>query len=131
MSETINTPAGILDTRTGVGLLTRNIKISSAAAPNNWGGRVLIYGYEEINEDITIPPVWRNGYAKIQGVEFVGLSQYDTTNAAIRIENIGSREDAPVTEQTVIEASSIHGCEGKGMFIDDVANVTINNNVFF
>lgn len=46
---------------------------------------MLVYGYNEIHEDITIPPVWRNGYAKLKGVEFDKCGQYDSTYAALRI----------------------------------------------
>lgn len=46
---TLENDYGILDTRGAVGHLTRNIKISPAADPNNWGCRVLVYGYSELN----------------------------------------------------------------------------------
>lgn len=68
-----------------MGLLTRNIKITAGPDPDNWGCRVLVYGYNEIHEDITIPPIWRNGYAKLKGVEFDKCGQYDSTYAALRI----------------------------------------------
>ena len=68
--------------------MNRNIKISAGEDPNNWGCRVLIYGYLELDE--TYKPVqWRNGYGKIHGVEFDRCGQYDTTYAALRIENLG------------------------------------------
>lgn len=65
---TITNDYGVLDTRAAVGLLTRNIRISPAADPNNWGCMVYVYGYNEISEDLSKPPVWRNGYAKLKGV---------------------------------------------------------------
>ena len=43
--ETVSNSFGTIDTRSAVGLLTRNIKISSVAGIGNWGGRILIYGY--------------------------------------------------------------------------------------
>ena len=44
-SVTISNSFGVINTRSAVGLLTRNIRISSAASGTNWGGRVEIYGY--------------------------------------------------------------------------------------
>ena len=111
--------------------MTRNIKISPAADPNNWGCRVLIYGYNEISSDITVPPVWRDGYAKLKGVELDRCSQKDTSYGAIRIHNVGSNPSAPPSEKTEIENSAIHGCIGFCAFIKQVSNVHINNNVFF
>lgn len=44
-SVTILNSFGNLDTRSTVGLLTRNIKILASNTSDNWGGRVQIYGY--------------------------------------------------------------------------------------
>jgi hypothetical protein len=76
-----------MDTRAGVGLLSRNIKISRGPDPDGWGCRVLIYSYIEIPLVITstyIPKV-RNGYAILDGVEFENCGQYDTGYAGLRI----------------------------------------------
>lgn len=45
---TIERDYGILDTRSAVGKINRNIKISSGADANGWGYRVLVYGYLEL-----------------------------------------------------------------------------------
>lgn len=93
---TISNDYGTLDARSAVGHLTRNIKIMPAADANNWGCKVHIYGYLEIPEDLSVSdPIFRNGYAKFHGVEMDGCGQYDTTNAAIKIEKIGSDSDTP------------------------------------
>lgn len=52
---------GTLDTRTGVGLLTRNIRIISGADVN-WGYRLLVYGFIDVN-------VTRAGSIVLQAVE--------------------------------------------------------------
>lgn len=57
--------------------------------------------------------------------------QYDTTNAAIKIEKIGSDSDTPNEEPTEITSSAIHNCGGFCMFMDKFTNVTITDNVFF
>lgn len=44
-STTIENAYGVLDTRSAVGLLTRNIKITAAPDANNWGCQILVYGY--------------------------------------------------------------------------------------
>ena len=72
-----------------MGLLTRNIKISPGPDADNWGCRVLVYGYRQISDNLNIPPVWKNGYAKLKGVELDRCGQYDSTYAALRIEKIG------------------------------------------
>lgn len=41
---TANNSYGTVDTRTAVGMTSRNIKIS-ADLTNNWGCRVLVYAY--------------------------------------------------------------------------------------
>lgn len=78
-----------------MGLLSRNIKITPGPDPDNWGCRVLVYGYNEISDDLSIPPTWKNGYAKLKAVEFDRCGQIDTTLAALRIENIGSVTSSP------------------------------------
>ena len=62
--------------RAAVGHLTRNIKISAAADPNNWGCRVLVYNYL----DGTFA---KRGYVILNGVEIANCGQYDTTQAAL------------------------------------------------
>ena len=44
-SATISNSFGVIDTRSAVGMLTRNVRISSAASGVNWECRILIYGY--------------------------------------------------------------------------------------
>lgn len=44
-STTIENSYGLLDTRSAVGLLTRNIKVTPGPDPDNWGCRILVYGY--------------------------------------------------------------------------------------
>jgi hypothetical protein len=80
-----NSKGGILDARAGVGLLTRNIQILSAADTKNWGCRVLIYSYLALKSDPSLPPTPMNGYAILDGVEINGCGQYDTTYAGLRI----------------------------------------------
>jgi hypothetical protein len=59
-TTTITTSYGSLDTRAGVGHLTRNIKIVSG--PNyTWGYRVLVYGYKDTNDFIRTGDVILSG----------------------------------------------------------------------
>ena len=71
-----------------MGLLNRNIKISSGADANGWGYRVLIYGYLELPTGEG-PPTPRNGYVKLIGVELADGGQYDTTFGNLRLERLG------------------------------------------
>ena len=60
---TLTNSVGTLDARSAVGHLTRNIKISAGPDANNWGCRVLVYGFNQEQPDG--PPKFRNGYAKL------------------------------------------------------------------
>ena len=83
---TLSNQFGTLDARSAVGHLNRNIKITSGADSNGWGCRVLVFGdFFEKDGEIT----YKNGYAKLVGVEMDGCSQYDTLNAALNIEKLG------------------------------------------
>jgi hypothetical protein len=73
-----------------VGHLTRNIKIKGNEDEHGWGCRVFVYGYLETSS--SAPPVVRNGQGIFDGVEFDGCSQYDSTYAALRFENLGEVE---------------------------------------
>ena len=64
----MDSPHGKLDARTGVGLLSRNIKITTADPTIRWGGRIDIYGYVATYSDKSIKPIFRNGYAQLIGV---------------------------------------------------------------
>ena len=69
---------GQLDMRTGVGHLTRNIKISGNVESTGWGCRVLIYSFNE-----TGAPIESRGYATLNGVEWINCGQFDSTKAAL------------------------------------------------
>lgn len=130
-TTTIANDYGVLDTRSAVGILTRNIKITGANDTDDWGCRVLVYGYNEIPEDLLKQPVWRNGYVKFRGVEIDKCGQRDTTLAALRFENLGIKGNASNSILSEVENSAIHGCGAFCAFIKQVSNVSINNNVFF
>ena len=89
---TISNDYGVLDARSTVGYLSRNVKISSGPDPNNWGCRILVYSYLSTPAVITPTnqPKHVNGYAKMSGVELDGCGQYDSTYAGIRIQKLGS-----------------------------------------
>lgn len=77
-------------------MISRNIKISADLTYNDWGCRVLIYGY--------------NGYAKMKGVEFVNCGQWNGTEAGIKIDNANRLS-------TEIEKSVFHHCFGICAFL--------------
>lgn len=83
-----------MDARSAVGHLTRNVKISSFDENIRWGGKVQIYGYYEYYSDGTAP-IFKNGYAKLIGVEIDRCGQYDTSYAALNVERTGSNFDYP------------------------------------
>lgn len=65
-SPTITNAVGTLDTRAGVGLLTRNIKII-AGQDAGWGYHLIAYGY---NDDTTYSnmTILRSGNVVLEGV---------------------------------------------------------------
>lgn len=63
-----NSYGGQIDVRSAVGLLTRNIKITKGPDANNWGCRVLIYGFLPIPEGNVKTTTPKNGYAILDGV---------------------------------------------------------------
>lgn len=67
---------GTLDMRTGVGHLTRNIKIQAGPDANGWGFRVLVYAYQD-NDTMRI------GGANLTAVQFINGGQYDTEYSAL------------------------------------------------
>lgn len=46
-TTTVENSYGVLDARSAVGLLSRNIKVTPGPDPDNWGCRILVYGYLE------------------------------------------------------------------------------------
>ncbi len=89
-TATISNTYGVLDARSAVGLLTRNIRITNASDSNGWGCRVLNYGYLELPSDLINGKVkLKNGYLQWNGVELDGCGQYDTTNAGLKIDHVG------------------------------------------
>ena len=111
---TIQNNVGTLDARSAVGHLNRKIKIKRGDDSNNWGCRVLIFGYfTGVDENY----YFQNGYAKLVGVEMDGCSQYDTTKAALNIEKVGSLKLYPNEEETHVSKSSLHNCGGFCVYI--------------
>ena len=99
---------GTLDTRTGVGHLTRNIKIQ-AGPDNGWGFSLVQFSYlrRVIDVDNEIDTeVWTTGKMNISGVEFIKGGQYDTMEAGLQIINVKKK-----VENTLIEKSSFHDCQ--------------------
>lgn len=67
-SDPIINQYGVLDTRAGVGLLSRNIRITKGPDANGWGCRVLVYSYVDIPENPADPIVTRTGKITFDGV---------------------------------------------------------------
>jgi hypothetical protein len=110
---------GTIDMRAAVGHITRKIKILRGADSNNWGFRVLVYGF--IDGDIT-----RVGVTKLNGVEFVEGGQYDTEYAALHFQDTPSNPGV----------SSVVGCSfvnsgNFAMSLNNNANITVDNNIFY
>lgn len=63
-----------MDMRTGVGHLTRNIKIV-AGNDTTWGFTLIQFGYSAVIDNVT---VINTGKMTISGVEFINGGQYDT-----------------------------------------------------
>jgi hypothetical protein len=71
-----------------VGWLSRTITITGNQDPDAWGCQVLVYSYVNV-VNLTAGPQIETGYAILDGVEFDGCGQYDTTMAGLGVNNIG------------------------------------------
>ena len=78
--NTISNNYGTLDTRAGVGHLTRSIKIIPGP-DSGWGFRLLGYGY---HDGVSL----RTGNLILEGVELKEGGQYDTERTALQIYNM-------------------------------------------
>jgi hypothetical protein len=69
-SSTLTNSYGTLDARSGVGLLSRNIRITKGPDANGWGCRVLVYSYYEMPAVLSATsfPSIKTGYAILDGV---------------------------------------------------------------
>lgn len=121
---------GVLDTRAGVGLLSRNIKITKGPDANGWGCRVLAYSYSEFNpENPAAGVVNRTGSIIFDGVEVDSCGQYDTAYAGVRFEKLGNFENN-WNKPNLITRSSFRNSNGMGMWVANTTNIKIDNNVF-
>ncbi len=129
-SAPITNSYGVLDTRAGVGLLTRNIKITKGPDANGWGCRVLAYSYPDFNpENPALQLTNRTGAIIFDGVEVNACGQYDTSYAGVRFERLGNNQnnwDKP----NIITRSSFRNSNGIAMWVANTTNIKIDNNVF-
>ena len=117
-SITINHSFGTLDTRTRVGHMNRNIKIS-AGPDAGWGFTVIIYGHNDGN-------VTRIGHANLKGVQFTNGGQYDSLNAPLRFWNtINGNYTSSVTQTTFMN------CSASCAYIKNAHNLTFSDNVLY
>lgn len=129
-SNPITNAYGVLDTRAGVGLLTRNIKITKGADANNWGCRILAYSYSDFNpENPAAGVVNRTGSIIFDGVEVDSCGQYDTDYAGVRFDRLGNYQNN-WEKPSILTHSSFHNSNGMGMWIANTTNIKVDNNVF-
>jgi hypothetical protein len=102
-SPTIVKSWGTMDTRAGVGHLTRNIQIK-AGDDAGWGFHLVQFGYLRTLDDKST--VTQTGNMTLIGVEFINGGQYDTEAAALQILNV-----VKYNEPTLISKSSFHNCQ--------------------
>jgi len=102
-----------VDERAEVGLISRNIKLTSdagAADRLHWGGEIIL----------------RENYAEasIQGVEIEKFGKDKLGSYPIHF-----HMDGKITKPTLINANSIHHSYNKCVTVHETSNVTIQNNV--
>jgi hypothetical protein len=121
---------GVLDTRAGVGLLSRNIKITKGPDANGWGCRVLAYSYSDFDPDNPAAGVLPlTGSIIFDGVEVDSCGQYDTAYAGVRFDKLGNFENNS-NKPNLITRSSFHNSNGMAMWVANTTNIKIDNNVF-
>jgi len=100
---TIEKSYGVLDTRAGVGHMTRKVKIT-AGPDAAWGYTVFAYTYvfrDELTPDPTTGEsftlVTQTGNLQLNGVEFQNGGQYDTEQSALHIKDMISDDASVIT----------------------------------
>lgn len=114
----ISTPYGSINVNTFVGHLNRNIQI--VPGPDTaWGVNLLVYGFMdgEVN---------RVGSVNLVGVEIMNGGQYDTTASALQFLNVMNGNYS-----SLIKDTSFVNCRDYCVNIDNIMNVTLDNNVFY
>ena len=106
-----------IDSRTPVGHLTRNIKITTGD-DKEWGYRILTYGYMECSKE-------KYGLLILSGVEMENGGQYDS----IKIPALHMKFLFEGKVRSEIRQSSIHHCKSRCILIDQSSNIKINNNI--
>jgi hypothetical protein len=114
----ISTPYGSINVNTFVGHLNRNIQI--VPGPDTaWGVNLLVYGF--MDGDIS-----RVGSVKLIGVQISNGGQYDTPAAALQFLNVVGGNYS-----SLIQGTSFVNCRDWCVNINNIMNVTFDNNVFY
>jgi hypothetical protein len=114
----ITTPYGSIDVNTHVGHINRNVQI--VPGPDyGWGVNVLVYGFNDTG-------IQRVGSVKLVGVEIVNGGQYDTKAAALQFLNV-----LDGNYSSLIKGTSFVNCRDWCVNINNIMNVTFDNNVFY
>jgi len=132
-----------VDTRTEVGVLSRNVKIQGDGYVG-WGCTSIVSDFYDVLTT-SGTPAYRYGRVNLTNVEFSQCAQEDTTKASLRFElggKIPSRVHNSVFRDSYSYAAFIHQASNvefsnnfiyktiwKGVVGSDMKNVTISNNV--
>lgn len=116
--SSISSPHGSINVNTFVGHLNRNIQI--LPGPDTaWGVNLLVYGFMDGN-------ISRVGSVNLIGVEIINGGQYDTTASALQFLNV-----VDGNYSSLIKGTSFVNCRDYCVNIDNIMNVTFDNNIFY
>jgi hypothetical protein len=119
--------SGGIDIRAEVVHLSRNIKVSGTNE-DRWGGHV-VTAHNEDTQFLAgqLATVTRRGWAKIDSVEFVNCSQYDTDKAAVRFADITDLTTDDV--RSYVKNSAVHDGLGIGIMVTGAEEINVDSNV--
>ena len=109
--------ASVIDMRTVVVLITRNVQITNNN--NGWQYTMVVNDFYDVLSDI---PVMRNGFVYIDNVAFSGCGQKDTELACIRFDSVG-------TNWSIVSHSSFLDSETWAVYLNTVGNLTFTDNI--
>ena len=120
-ATTKTTNYGVLDMRTEVALLTRNI-IVRGSDEGSWGGRIYVAELYDSDYDY-----YYRGRLEIDGIEMKNLSQPNTTYAGLTFDALTSSDNG----DSVITRSVMRDSLGYMVRFVGTTGVTMDQNVFY
>ena len=115
---TVNIANNIIDLRTEVALITRNVKITTDG--NGWQATTIVNDF--MDYFVLGDPVFRTGFVNLDYVQFDGCGQFDTGLACLRFESVNT------------DHSTVYDCSFKNpgtwaLYLNNASYIDFSDNV--